>query len=488
MTLIDLAQIKTDTEFHLYSDSLYEFLKGFWEIYSEDPFQDNWHIKYLCDLAQEMTERVIRREIKKEDLIVNVSPGTSKSAIFSVMLPAWAWIKAPWLKFITGSFEMKLATRMSVASRNIIRSEKYQRLFGDIYQMKDDQDGKTEYFNNRTGCRLVCSSGGSITGSHAHIIIIDDPLNPKEAIRVSEAIKNEVNEWFDHTLPTRKANKAITVTMLIMQRLAEDDPTGHLLEKGKPIKHICLPGEITDATIVDPPELEENYQDGFFDPIRLNRTVLDELYSDLRPKGYAGQILQLPAAAEGTIYKREWWKFYEEIPQTPIIRRIHSWDTAFTKDKQNAHSACVVAYQYNTGLYILDTFSDALEFPQLEAEIKLLNNKYPSHALLIENKASGISVIQALQQTTDLPVVPIPVDKDKIARAHAATPYCEAGNVYLPKNAEWTHDFIDCLAGFPDVKHKDLPDAFSQLINWIILQPSSTPTFHSRKMKIRSRF
>ena len=72
---------------------LHYFLREFWPAVCHDPFQDNWHIHYLCDELQQVAERVARREPNPYDLIINIPPGTSKSSICSVFFPVWCWTR-----------------------------------------------------------------------------------------------------------------------------------------------------------------------------------------------------------------------------------------------------------------------------------------------------------------------------------------------------------------------------------------------------------
>ena len=55
-----------------------------------------------------------------------------------------------------------------------------------------------------------------------------------------------------------------------------------------------------------------------------------------------------------------------------------------------------------------------------------------------------------------------------VARAHAASPLIEAGNVYLPDAAAcpWVTGLIEECAGFPNAAHDDWVDMISQALNW----------------------
>jgi len=254
----------------------FRFVKEFWSIIiPEDPVW-NWHIETLCNEAQEIVMRIIKieaikdkhgniikpgkaREDKLYDLLVNIPPGTTKSTIFSVMLPAWAWTVDPTLRIGTASYSQSLSIDFAVKSRDIIQSDQYKRWFGSDVKLKDDLNNKSHYKNTATGERYATSIGGTATGFHAHFWVVDDPLNAKD--EASEATLTAANAFMNTTLPTRKVDKAVTVLMLIMQRLNENDPSGNwLAKKDKQLKHIKLPATINGD--VKPVELKAKYVDG----------------------------------------------------------------------------------------------------------------------------------------------------------------------------------------------------------------------------------
>jgi predicted phage terminase large subunit-like protein len=80
---------------------------------------------------------------------------------------------------------------------------------------------------------------------------------------------------------------------------------------------------------------------------------------------------------------------------------------------------------------------------------------------------SGQSLIQELQLASALPVLPVKVDSDKVARAHAVTPLPEAGKVLLPEMAPWLNWYVDELAAFPTGLHDDAVDSTTQALNYL---------------------
>lgn len=434
------------------------FVKEFWDEVVGDPLQWNWHLDALCDEIQAVYERIIARQPKAYDLIVNIPPGTSKSTIATIMAPAWSWTRDPAMRHITGSYSERLAIGHAVKSRDIIRSDKFKRYFPEVV-LKSDQDNKTDYANTQKGQRFATSIGGSVTGVHAHCITIDDPLNPKQAASAVEL--TSANEWLDKTLSTRKVDKLITPTILIMQRLATDDPTGHLLEKrGDGIRHVCLPGEVGPQ--VKPVEYRSRYIDGLLDPVRLNRAALAGLKTELGAAGYAGQIEQLPVPEGGLIWQR-WFVEVPDInfPSAGLMQQYGTdWDLAYTKDDENAASAYVTAGKIGGNIYIDDIGWDWLEFPDL---IRYMKGRAAPH--YVEAKASGKSAKQTLT-ANGIPAIEVGVKggSDKIARARMATPVAEAGMVYIRKSLadKLYNDSRQGILSFPRGKYKDLADALAQ--------------------------
>jgi len=199
-------------------DKLSFFVREFWHLVSAEELEWEPHLDVLCDEVQEVYERTFLREIDEEDdkgnkkkvrlkkdhdLIINVPPGASKSTIITIMAPAWSWTRDNTLRHITGSYSYDLSTEHAVKSRDIIDSDLYMRYFPNAVERKADKWLKTNYENTAGGQRVATSVGGTITGMHAHVITIDDPINPK--LVASPAACEETNNWLDKTLSTRRS-------------------------------------------------------------------------------------------------------------------------------------------------------------------------------------------------------------------------------------------------------------------------------------------
>lgn len=451
---IDLDKVSAE----LCRRSFFEFVQEFWEIViTEEPVY-NWHIPYLCQELQELGIKIKNRERKDYDLIINIPPGTSKSTICTVMFPAWLWVIDPTIRTLTASYSDSLSTDHSLKSRDIIKSDKFKRYFPEI-SIKRDQDNKTHYKNEKGGERYATSVGGTVTGFHAHVIVVDDPLNPKSA--ASEAERTTANDFMDVTLSTRKVNKAVTITILVMQRLHELDPTGNWLKKkGKAIKHICLPAELSKD--VKPAELAEHYSSGLLDPVRMDAGVLADAKTDLGSYGYAGQMMQTPTPEGGGIWQRWIIPVADKDFPSNLQNYGTDWDLAYTKDDKNSASACVTSGLLGNDMYIDNVDFRWLEFPEL---IKWMRTEPESHH--IEAKASGKSAKQTLK-SLGINAIEVKMESgDKISRTKLATPYAEAGRVYCRESVlnKLYNDSKQGILLFPNGENNDLNDALVQAIN-----------------------
>lgn len=443
--------------------SFFEFVKTFWPvIIAEEPVW-NWHIEYICSELQKIAIRVkVRQPAEYTYYIINVPPGSSKSTICSQMYIAWVWTIDATQRFICGSYAQTIARKDAAFTQQIVNSDLYRQLFPEVQLGKDAID---HIRNSANGERYATSVGSGITGIHAHQIIIDDPLNPKQAVSLAE--RNTANQWIDHTLTTRKVDKRLVPTIVIMQRLHEDDPTGHILKKGMNVKHICLPAENTGN--IQPPELADKYTSGLLDAVRMDRAILDEMKLNLGSYGYAGQFMQTPAPEEGGMLKKAWFKRFamQDLPDDVTWNFVS--DTAYTA-KESADPSGILAYAYHdNNWYIRGYEAVRLEFPELCREIQnysAANGYTHSSIIAVEPKASGKSLVQMLRRTTGLNIIEdTPPNKDKIARAMDISPAIESGRVFLLEGAQWIEAFLTEVSQFPNAAHDEAVDCLSIMVS-----------------------
>ncbi len=129
--------------------SLFHFIQEFWPEVSLDTPKWNWHISYLAEELMEMAKRVAISEPKEHDLIINIPPGTTKSITASIMFPIWCWTNWYWMRFITASYSGALSLEHAEHSRDLIRSDRFRRLFPEL-SIKEDKDTKSNFRVQKT--------------------------------------------------------------------------------------------------------------------------------------------------------------------------------------------------------------------------------------------------------------------------------------------------------------------------------------------------
>ena len=442
------------------SQKLSPFVKKvFQTLRPADEYLHNWHIDLICEYLEAVTFGHLRR------LIINIPPRYLKSTIVSVAWPAWVMGKVPSKQIMSASYAYTLAMRDSVQTRSIMQTQWYQRLFPNTVIL-EGQSEKRRFVTTEGGHRIIASPDGTTTGEGGDILIGDDLLNRKDA--ESDAVRVSTNEWIDQSFINRLNNKHTGAIVVIMQRLHFADPAGHLLKKESGWEVLSLEGLAEKAkTITYGDVTVRRKKDTALHPEREDEDMLIKLRDkDMGSRAFAGQYQQRPEPLGGNIFKTHWFKTSDEMP-VHRIAVLQSWDTAYEVKKTSSYSSCVTFLVSEIGVLVLNVWRGRVEYPELKREAKSQAIIYKPDAVLIEKKASGHSLIQELKRDTTIPIIDITPDKDKIARAYAASPFVEAGRVLLPINAPWLTWFLEEVTNFPSTEFKDVTDAFTQGINYI---------------------
>ena len=228
----------------------------------------------------------------------------------------------------------------------------------------------------------------------AHLLLIDDPLKDMEEAR-SENVRHSLHEWYSSVAYTRLQPDGAIV--LIQTRWHHDDLAGWLLREH---------GD-EGWDVLNMPAIAETDGDGRMEgealwPERFSAETLRSIKVAVGGSTWAALYQQRPSAAEGEVFKREWWKRYSELP--PFSRIVQSWDTAFKTGQQNDYSACTTWGEAKNGFYLLDCWKGREEFPAMKRRVATSADEWKPNAILVEDKASGQSLIQELKQSTRFPV------------------------------------------------------------------------------------
>jgi predicted phage terminase large subunit-like protein len=132
------------------------------------------------------------------------------------------------------------------------------------------------------------------------------------------------------------------------------------------------------------------------------------------------------------------------------------------------YSVCVVLQVRGEAAFVLDVVRERLDYPDLRRKIIEVHHRWrpvtTNYALLIENKGSGMSLIQDLKGQ-GIYAVAVKPKGEKIIRMNAHTARIEAGSVHLPRRAPWLEEFRKEIMAFPAARYDDQIDALSQALD-----------------------
>jgi len=352
-----------------------------------------------------------------------------------------------------------------------------------------------------TYCITVENNHNLLCGTLANIIAsnCDDPHNIKDG--ESDVIRSETTRWFREALSNRLNDMEKSAIVVIMQRVHEADVSGVILSEIEGYEHLMIPmeydpGRICQTSIGWEDPREEEGELAW--PERFPPEVVDNMRSTLGPYAYAGQYQQCPTPRGGGIFKREWWNLWNDPfdAYPPLEFVLVSVDTAYTKKEENDPSACTVwgLFRENGAprIMLLYAWRKHLELhgkyePRSDSEtnedfrrrtqplwgliewIAYTCRRYKADRLIIEGKASGLSVAQEIQRLYGYEgwgVEIVQPQADKVARAHAVQPIFSQLLVYAP-DRDWADMVIDEMSTFPKGRYKDLTDSTTQAMKFL---------------------
>lgn len=452
-------------------------LKRFIE-YTYPNYIHTWFTNYICDEIDIFLDQVIKKQSPR--LMLFAPPRHGKSEIVSRRFPAYALGKYPDLSFIATSYASDLSSRNNRDVQRIIDEPSYHEVFSSVSlnranvrtvaQNKYLRNSDLFEIVNHKGVYRSAGVGGGITGMGGDILIIDDPIKDAEQAD-SIVYRDKVWDWYTSTLYTRCSSGG--GILIILTRWHEDDLAGRLVEQQRK-------GEGDNWKIVSFPaiaEVDETYrkQGEPLQPERFGIETLNKIKVAVGSRVWNSLYQQRPSAIEGSLFKREHWQYYKPLSnnvneiknQLGIKRIIQGWDTAFKKTDSADFSAGLTIGVSDSRYYILDVMKEKFEYPELKRAVQMYAEKWNPQVVLVEDKASGQSILQELKRQTRIPLLPYKIDKDKIARANAITPIHEAGLVYLPEQASWVYDFVESLSLFPNGTHDDDVDSFTMCLDYL---------------------
>lgn len=471
--------------------SFAEFFRAGWHVLEPDtPLSWNWHTQAICDHVQAVFEGWLRKQVEPDyqqpvrNILFNVPPGTAKSRIVAVFFPAWAWLHCASWKVLCISGTPDVVNRDALLCRQLIESPWYRETFKVEWGLAEDQNAKTNFMTSAGGARIAKGSTAKITGVRADCIVVDDPNDAKEIH--SEVHRGSVNRNWFQGIRNRVNQPKASIRIGIMQRLHEDDWSGAMLAKGG-VEHVRIPQLFDSRPDCKCPTCKRGVTFvGWRDPRTEEGELLHperfplEVVEEEKAQGeyyFAGQHQQRPAPADGGVFKKSWWKWFDMVVPDeggwdlvmPELRFLTlTVDASFgTLNETSDFNSLLVVGRKGPLRYVLDNITRKMTLDDTIKAIKFLKARWGRRltTVLVELKANGQSIIDGLKAAGVQGVIGFDPKRDnKVARANAIQPFVQAGDVLLPKNFPWVDAFLHEFSVFPNGSHDDQVDALSQCL------------------------
>lgn len=411
------------------------------------------HLKVVNDALLDVADGNCNR------LALFMPPRHVKSTMVSRNFTAWYTARHANRRVMLTSYEAEFAATWGGKARAVLQ-EFGQPVFG--VSVENRQQARNAWRLSNGSEMVTAGVGGSLTGRGADVLIVDDPVkNAQEAM--STTYRERSWDWYQSTAYTRLEPSGSVI--LIMTRWHEDDLAGRILANAKNT------GE--QWRVIEFPAIAEEHDalgrkpgEALW-PERYDVEDLERIKEAVGTYWWQALYQQQPSAPEGNMFRREWWRYWRELPAFEEV--IQSWDARFG---DSVDSGSYVAGQtwgkIGADRYLIDQMRGRWSFTQTLEAIREMSNRRPDAQIkLMENKANGPAIMSALQREIG-GFVPIQPDGSKEARASAVTPEVEGGNVYLPDPSipghEWVRDFVEEWAAFPRGANDDQVDAGTQAL------------------------
>ena len=442
------------------SDAMVFFQQAFKTVYPSKDFHRNWHLDAIVNCLEKTIEGKMPR------LIINLPPRHLKSFMASVAWPAFVLGNDPTAKLICISYSDDLAKALSFDFKRIVESDWYRRVFPDVRFVKTKEG---EFVTDQGGSRYATSVGGTLTGRGGDFIIIDDPIKAEDAM--SEKARQFVNDWFRSTPISRLEDKGCSVLILVMQRLHVNDLTG-FVEAGGGFHKLSLPAiAMKNETIaLRNGKYYERREGEALHEAREGLVVMRRIRDDIGAFHFASQYQQSPSTPDGAMFKRRWFKFFDQ----PLQRHPHgmlyvSIDSALSTSITADYSVISLVYVFERDFYVLSTERGRWDYEQLKEKALRYRKRYGDQiTFLVEGAGSGISLIEYFRKEL-INCFSYKPNADKVARAARAIPILEDGRVHIlnrPGKNAWVEPYINEFVNFPFGRFDDQVDSLTQLLVW----------------------
>ena len=142
------------------------FCQYFFKVLENTDMNINWHHYWFAYIINEVVKGNLVH------VVINCSPGSSKSLVFSILFPLWNYLRNPRCRFICTSFSDDLIKHNSMKIKDLLDSEEFQELAPNL-AFKADSKSKSKWAlvdnlsNRLLGEYFASTLFGKLTGFRA---------------------------------------------------------------------------------------------------------------------------------------------------------------------------------------------------------------------------------------------------------------------------------------------------------------------------------
>lgn len=416
------------------------------------------HHRILADMLMDIERG------EKDRICVNVPPRHGKTQMTSIYYPAWFLGRNPDKKVMLISHTGDLAVDFGRKVRNLINSDAYKEVFGNV-KLASDSKSAGRWNTNFGGEFYATGVGSALAGRGADLLLVDDPHSEQDILNGNYEIFDKAYEWFAFGARTRLMPGGRVA--IVHTRWHLDDLTGRVIRDmtrnpaADQYDVVEFPAilEVEDADTGD--IVEKPLWPEFFDLEALLRTKASmPLYQ------WNAQYQQNPTAEEAAIVKREWWQWWREEDPPPCEYIIMSLDAAAeTHNRADFTSLTTWGVFHNSEvdeyhIILLNSICDRYEFPELKRMVMEEYQYWEPDSLIVEKKSAGTALYQEMRRT-GIPVqeyTPHRGTGDKTARLNSVSDIVSSRMVWVPQT-RWAEELVEEVAAFPFGSHDDKVDS-----------------------------
>lgn len=444
--------------------------------------------EWVAAKLQKFYEDVKRAKLERVPgprLMLFLPPRWGKSELTSRLYPGWILGKEPDWNVGIVSYGAELAEELSADARRIVLDDEYAAIFGRTYNpdagSSVELDRQSKAVNHwriagrRGGVRAV-GVGGALTGRGFDVLQIDDPVKGREEAD-SELERERLGKWYRGTLRTRLEPGA--GILLIQTRWHFDDLAGRLLSAAAENPKTDQWEVVSLPALAEEDDVLGRVLGEPLDPFRFDLADLEVIRASDEREFWA-QYQQRPTPDEGDVFQRGWFNWEYPAPAVSIRAPLFQyWDTAHGKrnpQRKGDRSVCGT-WRFEGNRYrLVHLWVGRPDYPTLKRTAYELAAAFHPKAIVIEDHASGQSLIQDMRQTA-LPVLGWKTrNESKTERAKAVAPLWQAGKGLLSVPKEHAEVFIREHLQFPHGKHDDVVDMSSMALAHMAIWNAPTNT------------